>query len=107
MREKNPEWEKIVFECKETVKMRYPQLVATIEFGAYIWPDNYFVSFIFATNKELEEAKNNGVTNCINEYFKECMKNKGYPNEAIKDCVFAAQEDCDKKYNGNWYYYYK
>lgn len=35
------------------------------------------------------------------------MKKNNYPSDAIKDCEFASQEDCEKKYGGSWYYYYK
>lgn len=30
-----------------------------------------------------------------------------YQSQGIKDCGFASQEQCDKEYNGNWYYYFK
>ena len=100
-------WQKIVEKSRKCVEKRWPKLFNSLDFGAYIYPINYFVSFIFCTNKELEEAKESGLTNYINEYFKSCMKDNGYPVEAIKDCDFASQEQCEKDYSGNWFYYYK
>ena len=43
----------------------------------------------------------------INLYHKEQLKKLNYPIQGIKDCDFASQEECDEKYSGNWYYYYK
>ena len=103
----NDKWQKIVEKSRKLVEKRYPELFNSLDFGAYIYPINYFVSFIFYTNKELEEAKESGLTDDINEYFKTCMKDNRYPVEAIKDCDFASQEQCEKDYLGNWFYYYK
>ena len=103
----NEEWEKIVVKSRKMVVEKYPELFGSLDFGAYIRPVNYFVSFIFEKDKELEEAKESGLTNVINEYFKICMKDNGYPIEAIKDCDFASREKCEKEHRGNWYYYYK
>ena len=54
----NENWQKIVEKSRKLVEKRYPELFNSLDFGAYIYPINYFVSFIFYTNKELEEAKN-------------------------------------------------
>lgn len=43
----------------------------------------------------------------INEYHREMLKKNGYPELRVKDADFASQETCDRKYKGNWYYYYK
>ena len=107
MKTTNKEWEKIVVKCRKLVEKRYRSLYASLDFGVYYAPKDYFVSFIFRTNKELKEAKESRLADNINEYFKTCMKDNGYPVEAIKDCDFASQEQCDKDYSGNWFYYYK
>ena len=103
----NEKWKKIVKKSRKMVEKRYPQLLHSLDFGAYINPIDYFVSFIFRTNKELESAKESGLTNSINKYFKTCMKANGYPVEAIRNCNFASQEQCEKDCSGNWFYYYK
>ena len=79
----------------------------SIDFGAYIQPENYFVSYIFRTNAKLKAARQSGLTERINLYHKEQLKKLNYPIQGIKDCDFASQEECDEKYSGNWYYYYK
>ena len=107
MKKTNEEWQNIVLKCRKVVEKQYPELYASLDFGVYNSPVNYFVSFIFRTNKELEDAKEKGLTNYINAYFKSCMIDNGYPVEAIKDCDFASQEQCEKEYSGNWFYYYK
>ena len=107
MKTTNKEWEKIVVKSRKLVEKRYRSLYASLDFGVYYAPNDYFVSFIFRTNKELKEAKESGLTDDINEYFKTCMKDNRYPVEAIKDCDFASQEQCEKDYSGNWFYYYK
>lgn len=107
MKKTNEVWKNIVVKCREKVKERYPELYASLDFGVYFSPSDYFVSFIFFTNKELEDAKESGLTYQINEYFKDCMKENGYPIDAIEDCDFASQEQCEKEYSGNWFYYYK
>lgn len=99
--------ERTVSETVCEVKERYKCLYGGFEWGAYYSPENYFVSYFFATDKELMEAKESGLTEEINNYHKEKLKGKGYPIESIKDCDFASQEECNRKYNGNWYYYYK
>jgi len=66
-----------------------------------------FPSHIFKTEEELSKAKETGLLQKINDCHKKLLHEKEYPGEGIKDCTFASQEDCDKEWNGNWYYYYK
>jgi hypothetical protein len=107
MRDKNADWEKIVKKTRKEVVDKFPQLYSSLDFGAYIKADNYFVSYIFRTNNELKEARDRGLTIKINKYHLKRMKANGYPMNAIQDCDFASQEECEKMYNGNWFYYYK
>ena len=65
------------------------------------------MSYIFETEEALNKAKEIGLLQKISNYHKQLLRKKEYPEEGIKDCTFASQEDCDKEYNGNWYYYYK
>ena len=90
MKTTNEEWQKIVVKSRKLVEKKYQSLYASLDFGVYYAPEDYFVSFIFRTNKELKDAKESG-----------------YPVEAIKNCDFASQEQCEKEYSGNWFYYYK
>ena len=69
-------------------------------------PDAYFVAYIFKTDDILAEAIKSNLTMEINFYHKEAMRNLGYPEQYIKDCCFVSKEDCDKNFNGNWYYYF-
>lgn len=109
MRNKEQElkWQRIIEICMEDVKNHFADIERSIEFGAYIQPENYFVSYIFRTNAQLEAAQQSRLTKKINSYHKEQLRKHHYPIQGIKDCCFASQEECDKKYNGNWYYYYK
>lgn len=106
MREKNTQWEKIVFKTRKEVQEHFKEIYSSLDFGAYLEPENYFVSYIFRTTEELNMANHNGLLVKINNYHKICMYNNEYPENAIKDCTFASQEECEKQYNGNWYYYY-
>lgn len=109
MRNKEQElkWQKIIEICMENVKKHFTDIDKSIEFGAYIQPENYFVSYIFHTNAQLKAARQSGLTEKINSYHKKQLTIHNYPIRGIKDCDFASQEECDKEYNGNWYYYYK
>ncbi|MBB2183488.1 hypothetical protein H0486_11415 [Lachnospiraceae bacterium MD1] len=107
MKNKNINWEKIVEKTRKEVVSKFPQLYSSLDFGAYIEADNYFVSYIFHKNDDLKEAENSGLTKTINQYHMQRMEVNGYPIDAINDCYFASQEECEKMYNGNWYYYYK
>ena len=109
MRNKEQEiaWQKVIKACMEAVKNHFADIVQCIEFGAYIQPENYFVSYIFRTSAQLTAAQQSGLTEEINSYHREQLKQHHYPMQGIKDCCFASQEECDKKYGGNWYYYYK
>lgn len=78
-----------------------------IESGAYIEPENYFVVYIFRRNEKLSAAKQSGLREKINLLHKQQLRKYHYPVQGIKDCGFASQEQCDKEYNGNWYYYFK
>ena len=89
------------------VKTHFTDIKQGVEFGAYIQPENYFVSYIFATDEQLEAAQQSGLTEKINSYHKEQLKKHHYPIQGIKDCCFASQEECNQKYGGNWYYYFK
>ncbi len=91
----------------EDVKNHFADIEHSIEFGAYILPEDYFVSYIFRTNALLEAAQQSGLTEKINSYHRAQLKKHNYPIRGIHDCCFASQEECDKEYNGNWYYYYK
>lgn len=103
----NAEWEKIVGEVRDEVVKHFPRIRNSLDFGAYIAPQDYFVSYIFKTDRELDAAAESGLLDKVIEYHKELMEKKGYPAEAIKDCVFASQEACDRECKGNWWYYYK
>ena len=65
------------------------------------------MSYIFATDAQLEAARRSGLTETINSYHREQLTKRHYPIEGIKDCTFASQEECDREFGGNWYYYYK
>ena len=105
MRNKEHElaWQKVIEACMEDVKHHFSDIQQAIEFGWYIQPDNYFVSYIFATDAQLEAARRSGLTETIREQ----LTKRHYPIEGIKDCTFASQEECDREFGGNWYYYYK
>ena len=100
-------WKNIVACTQEEVKATFRELYASVDFGAYIVPQDYFVSYIFKTEEELSKAKETGLLQKINDCHKKLLHEKEYPGEGIKDCTFASQEDCDKEWNGNWYHYYK
>lgn len=106
-REQELKWQNIIKVTQQNVQKHFPEIDASIEFGAYIQPENYFVSYIFRTNALLKAAQQSGLTERINSYHQKQLKTNNYPIQGIKDCLFASQEECDKEYNGNWYYYYK
>ena len=109
MRNKEQElaWQKVIEACMEDVKKHFADIEQCVEFGAYIQPENYFVSYILATDAQLKAAQQSGLTEQINSYHREQLTKRHYPIQGIKDCCFASQEECDKKFDGNWYYYYK
>ena len=106
-KEQELKWHRIIEICMEDVKYHFSDIYQSIEFGAYIQPENYFVSYIFRTSAQLEAAQQSGLTETIISYHREQLKQHHYPIQGIKDCCFASQEECDKKYGGNWYYYFK
>lgn len=106
-KEQERKWKKIVESCMEDVKKQFADIDQSVAFGWYIQPDNYFVSYIFATDAQLKDARQCGLTETINSYHKEQLKKHNYPIQGIKDCGFASQEECGREFGGNWYYYYK
>ena len=54
MRNKEQElaWQKVIEACMEDVKKHFADIEQCVEFGAYIQPENYFVSYIFATDAQ-------------------------------------------------------
>ena len=100
-------WKNIIVQIQEEVKATFQELYTSVDFGAYIAPQDYFVSYIFKTEEELGKAKGTGLLQKINNYHQKLLREQKYPEEGIKDCTFASQEDCDKVCNGNLYYYYK
>ena len=50
-------WQKVIEAGMEDVKHHFDDIQQAIEFGCYIQPDNYFVSYIFATDSQLETAR--------------------------------------------------
>ena len=106
-REQEIKWQRIIEICMEDVKNYFADIEQSIEFGTYIQPANYFVSYIFSTNARLKAAQQSGLTEKINLYHRAQLKKHNYPIQGIKDCTIASQEECDKEYNGKWYYYYK
>ena len=107
MRNKEQElaWQKVIKACMEDVKNHFTDIKKGVEFGAYIQPENYFVSYIFATDAQLKAAQQSGLMEQINSYHREQLRKHHYPIQGIKDCCFASQEDGDKNYGGNWYDY--
>ena len=88
MRNKEQEmaWRKVIEACMEDVKHHFDDIQQAIEFGCYIQPDNYFVSYIFATDSQLETARRSGLTEntpSIGTFWrKSCkvMKSSGIPS---------------------------
>ena len=107
MRVGNSDWEGIVKTVMYDVRQKYKMLDGSVQFGAYYEPDHYFVSYIFKTERELAQAKESGLTEEIIRYHLEQLRLYGYPEKGLKKCTFASQEECDREYDGNWYYYYK
>ena len=64
MRNKEQElaWQKVIEACMEDVKKHFADIEQCVEFGAYIQPENYFVSYIFATDAQLKAAQQSGLT---------------------------------------------
>lgn len=106
-KEQELEWQNIIKTTQQDVKKHFPEIYGSIEFGAYIKPENYFASYIFRTNALLKAAKQNELMKSINSYHRRQLEKNNYPIQGIKDCLFASQEECEKECNGNWYYYYK
>ena len=100
-------YQNIIRKVKKNVEKHFPDICFGIEFGAYIEPENYFVAYIFRTNEQLIAAKQSGLLEKINLLHKQQLRKYHYPVQGIKDCGFASQEQCNKEYNGNWYYYFK
>ena len=73
--EQEMKWKKIMKSCMENVKIHFPDIDKSIDFGAYIQPENYFVSYIFRTNANLKAARQSGLTERIDLYHKEQLKN--------------------------------
>ena len=48
-REQEIKWQRIIEICMEDVKNYFADIEQSIEFGTYIQPANYFVSYIFST----------------------------------------------------------
>lgn len=64
MRNKEQEfaWRKVIEACMEDVKHHFDDIQQAVEFGCYIQPDNYFVSYIFATGSQLGQHR---TENCV------------------------------------------
>ena len=80
MRNKEPElaWQKVIEACMKDVKNHFADIEQCIEFGAYIRPENYLVSYIFATDAQLKAAQQSGLTEKINSYHREQLKKYHY-----------------------------
>ncbi len=94
-------WQKPVKKTRKQVQNNFPQIYDSLDFGAYVEPQHYFVSYIFETDAEPEKAEESGMLKEINQFHKDCLKNAGYPVSAVRDCIFASQEDCNRRNNGN------
>lgn len=65
MTEKNAQWEGIVGAARVQVQERFKEIFQSLDFGAYIRPEHYFVSYIFKTTEEMNRAEKsvkNGIT---------------------------------------------
>ena len=80
MRNKKQElaWQKVIEACMKDVKNHFADIKQCIEFGAYIRPENYLVSYIFATDAQLKAAQQSGLTEKINSYHREQLKKYHY-----------------------------
>lgn len=73
MRNKGQElkYQNIIRKVKKNVENHFLDIYFSIEFGAYIEPENYFVAYIFRTNVQLSTAKQNGLLEKINLLHKQ------------------------------------
>ena len=82
------------------MKKIFADIEQSVEFGAYIQPDNYFVSYIFATDAQLKATQQSGLTEQINSYHREQMTKRHYPIQGIKDCCFAYKKNAIRNLTG-------
>ena len=57
----NKIWKNIVAETQDEVKATFSEVYASLDFAAYIAPQDYFVSYIFETEEALKKAKEIGL----------------------------------------------
>ena len=90
----NEELKKIVSKMRQKVTRNFFQIKQSLEFGAYIAPQDYFVSYIFKTDKYLEKAKKSGLLEEITNYHKSLMRKEGVPirgNKRLCICINSGE----------------
>lgn len=66
------------------------------------------VTFFFYTNKQMEEAKAQGLLRTYSKEYLNLIKQYdefGYLNETNFSVIFDSQENFETNYQGNWFYY--
>jgi hypothetical protein len=93
-----------------SISSKNPRVTKTFFYGAMgIDPKHLVTWYIFSKDKDLEEAKQNGLTKEISEKMRVELFQGGYPAEVLQKIFvdFTSEEDVQNKTGGNYYHYFK
>ena len=87
-------------------RMLIPPVVRTKHLGPFDGaPDNFDVSFVFASRAEADRARDAGTVQLAAESVRAALRNDGYPSEALVTFRFqAVSEEEIQDAGGEWCY---
>jgi hypothetical protein len=94
----------------DAVAARKPSVQKHIFYGASTIHPRYLVSwYIFQTDRDLETARESGLTSDLDTFTRAELNNCGYPKEGTETMrvAFTSEEDVQNKAGGNYYLYFK
>jgi hypothetical protein len=94
----------------DAVAARDPAIRKHFFYGASaIHPRHLVTWYIFYTDRDLETARQNGLTSDLDALTRAELLNRGYPTKGahVMHVAFTSEEDVQNKSGGNYYAYFK
>lgn len=92
------------------VAAREPRIRKHLFYGASaIHPRHLVTWYIFQTDRDLDVARQNGLTSDLDPLTRAALTDCGYPKKGVPliQVAFTSEEDVQNKAGGNYYLYFK
>lgn len=98
--------QRAVDRVRAAVAAREPKIISSLFYGAIgIDPKHLVIWFIFATDAQKDEAKQNGLLDELDRQSREALREEGYPTVVLGRIYVSFASDEEIKREGGWAFF--